>query len=444
MHGTARPALLATLALASLAAGPVASADERWMTGDWNGARTRLLDRGIDLQGDYTAQLAGNLDGGFGDRHTASYLDDWRFRANLDLERLFGLADTDARITISKRNGRSPLSAERIADPRAPMLSSSVQSIYGYGDTWRLSHLWVRKRFDGGRVELKLGRLPMGDDLGTAGCDFQNFAFCGTLPGHGTGVWINYPVAQWGIQGRWQFAPILNVQAGAFEFNPELTGDHEGFRIDMDGRIGTMYVLELGWTPRLGTRGLAGNYRVGTYFNTAPADDVLVDVDGGLAPLTGLPPRRHDHRQGAGTIVRQQLTMPDPAVPERGLELLAHYTRNDRATARVDWQWQLALIWRGPFASRSDDVAGIGLSNVHGSDREAMRRALENDVDGLRPDDPDYRLLPRTEVAAELFYRWRLRPWLTVRPSLQYVGNPGGVGSVDDAWVLGFSIGASL
>lgn len=319
-----------------------------------------------------------------------------------------------------------------------------MQSSYGYGDVWRLSHLWLRQRFDDGRVELKLGRMPMGDDLGTAGCDFQNLAFCGALPAHGTGIWINYPVSQWGIQGKWQFAPTLNVQAGAFEFNPSLTARDAGFTLGTDGRLGTMYVLEFGWTPRLGPHGLVGNYRLGTYFNTAPANDLLRDVEGGLQPLSGLSFERHGHRRGAGVIVRQQLTMPDPAVPTRGLELFYHYTGNDHATARMDRQWQAALLYRGPFAARPDDKTGIGLSNVHGSDREALRRDLENQVAGLDPADPGYQLTPDTEVAAELFYQWQLRPWLTLRPNLQYIGNPGGIGNIDEAWVLGFTIGAKL
>ncbi|MNM32371.1 Porin B precursor [compost metagenome] len=445
MHQHCRRGKMIALAMLLVCADATLADDGpgHWMTGDWNGARTRLVDAGIDLQVSYNSQLAGNLQGGFNDDRTVRYVDQWAFRADLDFEKLFDWPAADARITISKRNGHD-LSIDRLADPRAPLLSSSVQSSYGYGDVWRLSHLWYRQRFDEGRVEIKLGRLPMGDDLGTAGCDFQNLAFCGALPAHGTGIWINYPVSQWGIQGKWQFTPVLNVQIGAFEYNPSLTGPNEGFTLDTEGRVGSMYIVEFGWTPRLGARGLAGNYRVGTYFNSTDADDLLMDVEGNQQPLTGLPFKRHSHRRGAGLIIRQQLAQPDPGQPLRGPEIFFHYTRNDRNTARVDEQWQAALLYQGLFNARPDDRAGIGLSNVHGNRRVVLLRSLENALNGIDPDDPAYQLLPRTEVAAELFYQWQLRPWLSLRPNLQYIGNPGGVASIDDAWVIGLTVNADL
>lgn len=34
--------------------------------------------------------------------------------------------------------------------------------------------------------------------------------------------------------------------------------------------------------------------------------------------------------------------------------------------------------------------------------------------------------------------------WLTVRPNIQFVGNPGGVSEVKDAWVAGLKFETSL
>ncbi len=35
-----------------------------WLLGDWDGARTRLLNTGIDFQFGYTSEVAGNATGG--------------------------------------------------------------------------------------------------------------------------------------------------------------------------------------------------------------------------------------------------------------------------------------------------------------------------------------------------------------------------------------------
>lgn len=78
-----RPAvvLVAALALSAVASPALAGDDDRWMTGDWNGTRTHLVESGIDLQVDYNAQLAANLSGGFNDDRTMRYVDSGRSAA---------------------------------------------------------------------------------------------------------------------------------------------------------------------------------------------------------------------------------------------------------------------------------------------------------------------------------------------------------------------------
>jgi len=40
----------------------------------------------------------------------------------------------------------------------------------------------------------------------------------------------------------------------------------------------------------------------------------------------------------------------------------------------------------------------------------------------------------------ELYYNAAVTPWLSISPSVQYVFNPGGDRTVDDAVVLGFRV----
>ncbi|WP_150788770.1 carbohydrate porin [Pseudomonas aeruginosa] len=51
--------------------------------------------------------------------------------------------------------------------------------------------------------------------------------------------------------------------------------------------------------------------------------------------------------------------------------------------------------------------------------------------------DPDGVL---TEYNAELYYGVHVTDWLTVRPNLQYIKQPGGVDEVDNALVAGIKI----
>ena len=63
-----------------------AAAPVPWLFGDWNGARTRLLNAGIDFQFGYTSEVAGNATGG--QRQQVAYTDQWVVGTTFDLTRL--------------------------------------------------------------------------------------------------------------------------------------------------------------------------------------------------------------------------------------------------------------------------------------------------------------------------------------------------------------------
>jgi len=51
------------------------AADSPWMTGDWGGKRTELLDKGYDFSLEYVSEMASNLKGGYNDDTTGRYSD---------------------------------------------------------------------------------------------------------------------------------------------------------------------------------------------------------------------------------------------------------------------------------------------------------------------------------------------------------------------------------
>ena len=58
------------------------SADSKWMTGDWGGTRTELLEKGYDFTLDYVGEVAGNLHGGYNDDKTVRYSDQFALGAH--------------------------------------------------------------------------------------------------------------------------------------------------------------------------------------------------------------------------------------------------------------------------------------------------------------------------------------------------------------------------
>jgi porin len=86
--------------------------------------------------------------------------------------------------------------------------------------------------------------------------------------------------------------------------------------------------------------------------------------------------------------------------------------------------WSVGGQYQGLIPNRDDDVLGFGV---------AQGRLVEDA--GFTRDH---------ETAMELYYNAAITPWLNVSPSLQYIFNPGGDSSVDDAVVIGVRAQLSL
>jgi porin len=143
------------LGLLSSIALPVSAAEspQHWGLGDWGGARNELLDQGVDVIIDYVGEGASNLHGGYDRDRSARYTVQWALGTHLDLQKLLGWQDAEFQLLVTERNGNN-LSNDRVSDPRAPQLSS-VQEVWGRGQTWRLTQLWYRQKFFDGRFDVK-------------------------------------------------------------------------------------------------------------------------------------------------------------------------------------------------------------------------------------------------------------------------------------------------
>lgn len=422
-----------------VAAQPMFSASSPWMTGDWDGQRLKWLNQGYDILLSYQSESAANLHGGFNHDRTARYTDQFSMGGALDLQKIIGLDNANLQLLITERSGRD-ITNDRLTDPRAGTIGSSVQEIYGRGQTWRITTLAYQQQYWDNTLDIKLGRLPIGSDFDSTGCVFQNNALCGGLVGHGATVWYNAPVSQWGGRIKLNFPRQIYAQVGVYEYNPTLLESNNGFKLNTSGREGTTYVGEVGWTPSLGEAGMAGKYMLGTYWNSATAADVLEDSNGNDKQLSGQPAADHDGRYGFYTYARQQVTTVG-GDNTRGLSVFAHYAQYDKKTTTLDWQAQAGLIYAGPFDARPKDSAAIGISELHVNPALSKNQNQHNQVRNLSDyDDPLFQPVQRAEYAVEIHYDFKLTPWLMLRPNLQYLANPGGVYEVDNAVVAGLTI----
>nr|WP_314480842.1 carbohydrate porin [uncultured Pseudomonas sp.] len=427
---------LAAMATAAHASEPFAS-DSPWMFGDWDGHRTALLDKGYDFTLGYTGEMGSNLRGGYDHDRTARYSDQFTFGSHMDLEKILGWQNAEFQLTVTERHGQN-ISNDRINDPRVGGFTSA-QEVWGRGQTWRLTQLWVRQKYFDGALDVKFGRFGEGEDFNSFPCAFQNLAFCGSQVGNWVGgIWYNWPVSQWALRVRYNLTDDLFAQVGVFEQNPSNLESGNGFKLSGSGTQGAVMPIELVWSPRI--KGMKGEYRVGYYYSNAKASDVLKDSDGQPAAISGAAYRSSSSKHGVWLGAQQQVTAL-ASDASRGLSLFANATVHDKKTNAIDNYVQAGLVFKGPLDRRAKDDIGLAIARVHVNPAYRKNAHLANQAAGLYDyDNPGFLPVQDTEYSAELYYGIHLADWLTVRPNLQYIRHPGGVSQVDNALVGGLKI----
>lgn len=410
------------------------------MTGDWGGLRTEWMEKGYDVKLEYVGEGASNFRGGYDDDRTARWTSQYMFGLQVDLNKVLGWQDSVFKVAITERDGRN-ITNDRITDPRVGGYSSA-QEVWGRGQTWRLTQLWLSKGFFDGNLDIKAGRYGIGEDFNSFECDFQNLAFCGSQVGNWENTWYNWPISQWALRVKYNLTPEFFVQIGAFEQNPSLLETGNGFKLNGSGTKGAVIPVELVWTPQV--NGLPGEYRAGYYRSTANADDVYEDAAGNAAALTGEAYDRHNSKHGYWIVAKQQLTSHNGDA-SRGLSVFANVTVHDKDTNKVANYVQAGLVYKGPFDARPQDDIGLGVARIKtNGDFRDNQRVLNGVAGATAYEDPAFTPLQYSEYNAELYYGVHVTNWLTLRPNLQYIRHPGGVREVDNAVVGGLKVLATF
>lgn len=410
--GVSLTSLSAVLNLAN--AGNTFDSKSQWMFGDWNGQRIALQQKGYDFSLGYTGEVATLLDSDHYSSHGTEYADQFAIGVHFDLNRILGWQDTEAQITVTERNGRSLSNSSAALNGHL----SSVQEVWGRGQTWRLMDFWIKKKFLEQKLDLKVGRFGEGEDFNSFDCDFQNLALCGSQVGNWVGdQWYNWPVSQWAARAKYNFTPDVYAQVGAYEYNPENLERGKGFNLSTDGSHGTIIPAEVVWTPKIGAAKLPGEYRAGYYYSSADAAEIK-DVS-------------HEHKQGVWVVTKQQLTAHN-GDSSRGLSAFVNLTVHDRDTNKVSDMQNMGLVYKGLMDFRPQDEIAIGIARIK----------INDDVNdaNIRNNSVDARGLQSEEYDTEIYYGIHATNSLTIRPNIQYIHQVGAYKNGENAWVGGIKL----
>jgi len=383
------------------------------LTGDWDGKRTALADKGIKFDASSNLDIAYLADGGYAPRQDPTYVSQFSLGSTLDLEKLINVDGVSVRVIIMARQGQS-VSVEQISDPQAPQLAN-VQANYGRGNSGtRLAELSIEKNFSNAVTSIRVGRFAMGTYFNVMSCDFQNNSFCGAQMGKWQGSkWINAPVSQWAVMSKYSFNPEAFIQFGVFEYNPKNLEENEGWNLDTKDADGFNIPVELVWQPKNAVNDLPGIYRIGAFYNTSDEADNQKDI------VTG---ESEDNTYGVWGGVEQQLSSRN--LPNQGLYGFMNFSFHNKTTNKIGNMQQVGLKYIGLLDTHANDIFGLAINRISVSDRFRANYSNINE-------DAEYNF--------EINYSYFPVKWLMLRPNMQYIIHPGATNYINNALVLGFS-----
>ena len=262
----------------------------------------------------------------------------------------------------------------------------------------QLAQLFYEQTFADGAWRLKLGKADVNVDFAAASHAGE---FVQSSAGFSPTIFAlpTYPEPSTGGALFWQASEALSLGVGVFD-GAANAGFHTGSRgpSTLFGTPSDLFAIGEGnvsWG--VGEEGLAGRLALGTWHH----DGDFARFDGGSEAGTG----------GNYAILEQELARVDGA----SIASFTQWGEADDAVAEVEQHLAAGVVATGCF-ERPDDAFGVYWSRVRFS--EALGTSASS------------------ETACECFYRWQVRPWLALKPDVQWIANPGGDATLDDALVL--------
>jgi porin len=395
-----RKVVCTALAIVASAGAHADVQQDQTLTGDWNGLRTTLADRGIAPYLTYTPGAWANTHGGIetGVRYEA--LAD--LGVNFDLARLFDWSG--ARFHIDWHWNLSDLPSQHLIGQFATDAVTGYEAV----NSVRFYEIYFEQHLPGDHGRVKAGQITMDDD-------FFISQYAGSL--------INASFALFGSGREQQLAPFYPVAAPGLyiEVKPSSEWTVRGgiYTVDVGNDVGSNHGFE--WSMSQGSTGaleiatnrtpagLPGTYTLGIIGTSK----TVIDFRTGSTAQGST---------GLYVMMDQALVVGTDGQPKIGGFLRIGY---DPLLSRALLQYygNAGFTVSAPFTGRPNDSFSAGISHTaFAPDYVAAQRAAGESV-------TDH------ESIVELNYAAVINGWLTLQPDFQLVLNPHY--SDETAWVFG-------
>ncbi|WCS25537.1 carbohydrate porin [Methylobacterium sp. NMS14P] len=396
------------------------------------------LGNGLSVLANYTGQGAINPVGGI--RQGSAWAGQVFFGIDGDLQRLAGIDDASFHVAVTNRHGRS-LSNDVIGN------NTSVQEIFGGGQTTRLTLLSYQQKLFDNRLDIEVGRLVANIAFLNSPiyCNFESNSACGNPTFvFKTSNFTFWPVSSWGAHAKAWVTDTVFFHVGAYEVNPlhQQPGDN-GLDFFLKGATGAIVPFELGYSTAPANDALPRNYGIGGWYDASDYADPAQDVTGRPAVLTGLPAMTRFGRSGVYARFDQMVWRPDPTAIQ-GLTLFGVAMAGTSGRLVEDYFLELGALQTGTFTDRPFDTVGFVINTQAFSRLAVSNIAMAQSAMGL------VRKTPTQQVMMELNYGIQINPAIRLTPNLQYIVDPDRTRfpfyrrNIPDALVFGVKLSVDL
>ncbi|HMH64520.1 MAG TPA: carbohydrate porin, partial [Rhizomicrobium sp.] len=320
------------------------------LTGNWNGARTKLENSGIQLGGDEILETLGNPDSGR--KQGAVVAGRFELFANVDLQKALGWPGAIFHANAYQIHGEGLTSH----DLGNLLTLSNIEA----RPATRLFALWVQQSLFNDTVSLRIGQIAADDEFFVSqyaplfvNSTFGWPAILGiNLPDGGPA----YPVARPGVRARIAVSPRLVLSAALFSGDP--MADETGFDFHLNGDVFAISELAYGMTMFE----LPGTMKLGSWIHSGRFTDQRYDaMHVSLADPASIGiPASHRGDYG-GYFILDQLLWRKNGTSDAGLGGFFRVGGNPSDRNLIELHMDGGLTYAGPFG-RDNDTIGIGMS----------------------------------------------------------------------------------
>ena len=400
------------------------------LTGEWNGARSRLFEKGISLELTHRSDVMENLGGGL--QRGGAWLGYTDVRGLADLDKLYGWPGLNAFVQFNSALGGKP-NAEDVGS------SMGVDNIEVTANTAQFYQAWVQKNWFADSLSVLFGLYPIDSEFyvtETSGLFLHpSLGMAAEVAQSGINGPPVYPLGSVGTRVKYSSPNrTAYLQAALLDGVPGDPGNPYGTQIKLNKADGTFAIIEIGYLPLEAghtfepvSPGSAAQMApevklhekfeaydktaFGLWRYSARFDD-LSDVD-----ATGNPVQRASY--GWYALVERSLFAKEEN-PNLGLAAFLRFGAANADIHQSDWSASAGFRYRGLLAGRDDDIAGIAMIVSHASPKyQSVNQSTDR------------------ESAFEATYRIQIKPWLAVQPLLQYIISPAMNSQLPNASLLG-------